>query len=313
MNVLITGGAGFIGSTLADQLIARGDKVAIVDDLSTGRQDNVPTECSFWQQSIVPDSATKVDDEKLHWIFKREDPDIVIHAAASYKDPNNWSNDALVNAAGTASVLRQCKEFDVKRLIYFQTSLCYGQFPIEQPITLSHPISPARNSYAITKTTGEQLIQMSDLEYVSFRLANCYGPRNLSGPIPTFYHRLTNDKGCFCVNTRRDFIFIEDLVKIVMRAIDGAGEKGEYHIATGRDYSIAELFEAVTEALGIDAEADHIERGPDDVETILLDPSKTTEDFGHLPATPLKEGVRKAIEWYRENEITETYTHLRKK
>jgi UDP-glucose 4-epimerase len=98
-----------------------------------------------------------------------------------------------------------------------------------------------------------------------------------------------------------------------MKAIDGAGEKGEYHIATGRDYSIAELFEAVTEALGIDAEADHIERGPDDVETILLDPSKTTEVFGHLPATPLKEGVRKAIEWYRENKITETYTHLRKK
>jgi len=324
MKVLITGGAGFIGSHLADQLVARGDKVTIIDNLATGRRDNIPSGASFREDTIVP---SELDEEKVDplfdWIFEQHSVlnqagdqdgfDIVIHAAASYKNPNNWEGDALVNTAGTAAVVKACQEYDVKRLIYFQTSLCYGQYPSEQPISILSPINPAPNSYAITKTAGEQLIQMSGVNYISFRLANCYGPRNLSGPIPTFYHRLTSGKGCFCVNTRRDFIFIEDLVKIVVKAIDGEGEKGEYHIATGRDYSIAELFEAVTEALEIDAEVDHIERGLDDVETILLDPSKTTRDFGHLPSTPLKEGVRKAIDWYKNNKITETYTHLREK
>jgi UDP-glucose 4-epimerase len=313
MNILITGGAGFIGSSLFDQLVARGDNVYVVDNLSTGRRENLPSDEEMVNGKGLLWTSSICHSEIMKSQFAIAEPDVVIHAAASYKDPDNWSNDALVNAVGTANVLHMCKEFDVKRLVYFQTSLCYGPDPIEQPITLDHPIIPANNSYAITKTTGEQLIRMSGVNYISFRLANCYGPRNLSGPIPTFYHRLTNDKGCFVVNTRRDFIFIEDLVKIVMKAIDGCGEKGEYHIATGRDYSIAELFEAVTEALEIDAEAEQLERGADDVETILLDPSKTTKHFEVLPRTPLKEGVKKAIEWYRANEIKETYTHLRKK
>jgi UDP-glucose 4-epimerase len=314
MNILITGGAGFIGSNLADRLIARGDKVSIIDDLTTGRLaniiDNLTTDKleSFFKRSIC-----SIEDDFLRNVFVLSNPDVVIHAAASYKNPNDWVCDALVNTMGTACVADMCREYEVKRLIYFQTSLCYGQNPIEKPITLNHPINPANNSYAITKTAGERLIKMSGVDYISFRLANCYGPRNLSGPIPTFYHRLTNGKGCFVVNTRRDFIFIDDLLKIVMKAIDGCGEKGEYHIATGRDYSIAELFEAVTEALEIDSEADHIERGPDDVETILLDPSKTIRDFGIEANTPLQEGVEKAIEWYKANEIKETYTHLRTK
>ena len=322
MKILITGGAGFIGSSLADQLIARGDEVYIIDNFATGRRENLSPDISqvtslkseiekgskFWDKSIC-----SIEDDYLRGCLRAACPDVVIHAAASYKDPDDWVNDSLVNTMGTAYVASLCREYEVKRLIYFQTSLCYGQNPIEQPITINHPITPANNSYAITKTAGERLIKMSGVNYISFRLANCYGPRNLSGPIPTFYHRLTNDKGCFVVNTRRDFVFIDDLLKIVMKAIDGCGEKGEYHIATGRDHSIAELFEAVTEALEIDAEADHIERGPDDVETILLDPSKTIRDFGIEAKTPLKEGVKKAIEWYKANEIKETYTHLRKK
>jgi len=115
------------------------------------------------------------------------------------------------------------------------------------------------------------------------------------------------------MNTRRDFIFVEDLVKVVIKAIDGIGNKGYYHISSGTDYSIEELYDATVEALAIIPEKDVEirERGEDDVFTILLDPSKTNLDFDWKVTTPLKKGIKKTIEWYKEHGITQTYTHLK--
>jgi len=151
------------------------------------------------------------------------------------------------------------------------------------------------------------------MDYISFRLANAYGPRNLSGPLPTFFHRLTNGKPCFVMETRRDFIYIDDLVDSVMGAVDGKGESGPYHISSGADFSIRELYDAVREALSMppDPDVDVRPRGEDDAYTILLDPQKTRQDFGWSVSTPLSEGVRKAVDYYKEFGITETYTHLR--
>ena len=135
---------------------------------------------------------------------------------------------------------------NIKRIIYFQTALCYGLKPLEQPITLDHPILPRGSSYAISKTAGEDYIHLSGLDFVTFRLANAYGPRNISGPLPTFYKRLTSDLKCFVMDTRRDFIYIDDMVSCIMSAIDGKG-KGTYHISSGSDFSIQELFDATTQ------------------------------------------------------------------
>jgi UDP-glucose 4-epimerase len=302
MKVLITGGAGFIGSTLADRLIVRGEDVFIVDNLETGRKENIPKDADFTEGSIA---CTKV----LPGLFERVHPDIVVHAAASYKDPENWYMDSVVNAVGTAMVTKECLKHKVNRLIYFQTSLCYGQHPIEQPITLSHPIKPT-NSYAISKTAGEQYIELSGMDFVSFRLANAYGPRNLSGPPPTFYQRLSEGKDCFVVNTRRDFIFVEDLVDIVVKAVDGVGN-GFYHVSTGKDYAIKEIYEAVAKAMEIKKPAEERLRGEDDVASILLDPSRTLQDFGMIPKYPLNKGIKKAVEWYKANGVSQTYTHLK--
>jgi UDP-glucose 4-epimerase len=115
------------------------------------------------------------------------------------------------------------------------------------------------------------------------------------------------------VDTRRDFIFVDDLVDVVIKAIDGAGERGYYHISTGKDYSVKELFDATLKALGMSPETpvEMRARGADDVFTILIDPSKTNKDFGWLPKTPLESGIQKAIEWYKKNGITQTFTHLK--
>lgn len=307
MKVLITGGAGFIGSHLADRLLERGDEVLVIDNYATGRRDNLTP-----RRNLQVFEGTIADQSLVDRLFADFLPDMVVHAAASYKDPHDWVEDVRTNALGTAHVVKAAEATNVKRFIYFQTALCYGLHPIEQPITLSHPVRPGDSSYAISKTTGEHYIGLSKLEFISFRLANAYGPRNLSGPLPTFYHRLTTGKPCFVMDTRRDFIFVDDLVEVVVRALDGLGEKGYYHISSGGDFSIEELFNATLEALNLEL-PEPVEvrpRGADDAFTILLDPAKTQRDFQWKATTPLQEGVKKAIEWYRQFGISQTYTHL---
>ncbi len=114
------------------------------------------------------------------------------------------------------------------------------------------------------------------------------------------------------MDTRRDFIFVDDLVDVVIKAVDGMGTKGYYHVSSGKDYAIKELFDATLKALNITLEKDVEvrERGEDDVYTILLDPTKTNKDFGWKVSTPLEDGIKKAVEWYKEYGISQTYTHL---
>lgn len=308
MKVLITGGAGFIGSHLADRLLAKGDAVLVIDNYSTGRRDNLTP-----HPNLTVVEGTIADTALVQRIFDEFQPEQVVHAAASYKDPENWVEDANTNVLGTTNIVQAAKRLGVKRLIYFQTALCYGLRPLEQPITLQHPIVSGGSSYAISKTAGEQYIQLSGIEFISFRLANAYGPRNLSGPLPTFYHRLTNNKPCFVTDTRRDFIYIDDLIDVVMRALDEKGNRGCYHVSSGSDYSIKELFDATVKALNITLEQD-VEvrpRNADDAYTILLDPSQTNQDFGWAITTPLDTGVHAAIEWYKHYGISQTYTHLK--
>jgi UDP-glucose 4-epimerase len=308
MKVLITGGAGFIGSHLADRLLARGDTVMAVDNYATGRRDNLTP-----NSKLMIVEGTIADEQLVNDAFASFGPDVVIHAAASYKDPENWFEDVKTNVLGSAHVVRACQKAKVKRLVYFQTALCYGLVPLEQPITLNHQIRSTGSSYAISKTGGEQYVDLSGLDWVSFRLANAYGPRNLSGPLPTFYSRLTTGKACFVMDTRRDFIYIDDLVDCVMKAIDGKGRRGAYHISTGSDYAIKELYDATIKALAMKMEKD-VEvrpRNPDDAPTILLDPSATQTDFAWKASVPLEVGVAKAIEYYKKYGISQTFTHLK--
>jgi len=308
MKVLVTGGAGFIGSHLVDHLLARGDEIFVIDNYATGRRDNLTPHPRL---QVVEGSIA--DADLVQDTFVRFAPDRVVHAAASYKDPENWREDSLTNVVGTANVVQAARRLRTGRLIYFQTALCYGLRPMEQPITLAHPVRPEGSSYAISKTSGEQYIELSGLDWISFRLANAYGPRNLSGPLPTFYQRLTTGKPCFVVDTRRDFMYVDDLIKVVLLALDGKGRSGPYHVSSGSDVSIEELFNATVKALGVTL-ARPVEvrpRTPDDAYTILLDPSLTNTDFGWRSSTPLGDGVTAAIDWYKRSGIQQTFTHLR--
>lgn len=306
MKVLITGGSGFVGSHLADRLLADGHQVLVVDNYETGRRDNLQP-----HDNLTVVEGTIVDRNLVDRLFDDFRPDKVAHAAASYKDPNNWTGDINTNVLGTANIVRAAQQVSVDRLVYFQTALCYGANPVEQPITLDHPIRPAC-SYAISKTAGEQYIESSGLDFISLRLANVYGPRNVSGPLPTFYQRLSSGKPCFVMDTRRDFVYVNDLIGVVMKALAGTAAAGAYHVSSGSDCSIKELFDATIAALDITLEND-VEvrpRLPDDAYSILLDPGKTNQSFDWRASTPLETGVDAAVDYYRRHGVNETYTHL---
>ena len=307
MKALVPGGLGQIGSHITEMLLDRGDEVLVVDNLATGREEHLKKHINL---DIHLTSIS--EKEKIDNIFEEFKPEVVIHTAASYKDPDDWYNDTLTNCVGGSNVIKASVENKVDRFIYFQTALCYGLKPLEQPITLSHPKFPSGTSYSITKTANEDFLEMSGLDYVTFRLANVIGPRNVAGPLPIFFQRLKEQKKCFVTKSRRDFVFVKDLAKTVLKACDGAG-RGAYHFSSGKDVAIKDLYDAVVQAMCINdyPEPDVIDLGPDDVFSILLDPSKTFKDFGEIEFTPIEDTVSEAIEYFQEFGTLGEYTHLK--
>ncbi|MCZ7562523.1 MAG: NAD-dependent epimerase/dehydratase family protein [Burkholderiales bacterium] len=307
MRVLISGGSGQIGSHVAELLLARGDEVVNIDNLATGRPEHLPDQPRL--TNVYDTIADKALVDRWTSDFR---PDAIVHCAASYKDPNDWYNDSLTNAVGGANLIAAAKTNKIKRFIYFQTALCYGVKPLEQPITLNHPINPDNSSYSITKTTTEEFLRLSGIDYVTFRLANVIGPRCVSGPLPIFFQRLTGGKQCFVTKARRDFVFNGDLAAQVVRAIDGVGS-GAYHFSSGKDIAIIDLYNAMVEAIGLKPypQPEVRELSPDDAPSILLDPSRTFKDFGEMKFTPLSELCRMSVEYYQKFGVQGGYTHLK--
>ena len=308
MKVFISGGCGQVGSHVAELFLARGDQVMAIDNFETGRRIHLPEQ----EKNLTFVEGSIADKPLVDKLFEEFKPDVVVHTAVSYKDPEDWYNDTLTNSAGGAALIRASMDNKVDRFIYFQTALCYGTKPLEQPISLDHPILPGDSSYSISKTTTEQYLELSGLDYVSFRLANVVGPRNVSGPLPIFYERLKAGKKCFVTEARRDFVFVKDLAKVVLSAADGKGSK-IYHFSSGTDVAIKELYDAVVKAMCLNEypEPDVRPLGDDDVASILLDNSRTLADFGDIEFTPLEETAREAVAYYEEFGVTGGYTHLK--
>jgi len=306
-KVIVTGGLGQIGSHVVEMLLERGDQVIAIDNLTTGRREHLQNHPNL--QVVIDTIANREIVDILVGDFK---PDAIVHTAASYKDPDDWYNDTLTNCVGGSNIVDAAKKHGVGRFVYFQTALCYGLKPLQQPIKLDHPRLPGSSSYAITKTTNEFYLELSGIDYVTFRLANVVGPRNVAGPLPIFYQRLKDGKQCFVSNARRDFVFVKDLARVVLKAIDGTGH-GAYHFSSGKDIAIQELYDAVVNALDVQGKpkAEVKELSADDVFSILLDPSRTFQDFGQIEFTPLQETVSAAMAYYKQHGTLGEYTHLR--
>src|SRR5947199_3516986 len=146
MKVLISGGCGQVGSHVTELLLARGDEVLAIDNLATGRREHLSETPG---RRLVEGSIA--DRGLVNQLYAEFRPDVVVHTAASYKDPDDWYNDSLTNVVGGVNLIHAAKHAGVERFIYFQTALCYGVKPLQQPICLDHPKNPANSSYAISQ------------------------------------------------------------------------------------------------------------------------------------------------------------------
>jgi UDP-glucose 4-epimerase len=308
MRVLITGGAGMVGSHVAELLESRGDEVIIIDNYATGREVHLKGLKTSYKFN------DSIGDELIYKNLETQFPsiDVIVHTAASFANGNDWSDHINTNILGTALVTRLAQKYKC-RLIYFQTALCYGPNPTVQPVPLDYPRQPMASSYAISKTAGEFYIEQSGVDFVTFRLANIVGPRNLSGPLPIFYKRLTAGEKCIISDAKRDFIDVRNLATVVIQAIDGRG-RGAYHFSSGKDVRIIDLYNEVVSAmkLAVEPKFDFQENSAGGPPSILLDPARTYSDFDMPILNSIKETVASAVEYYAKYGVSREVTHLKR-
>lgn len=305
MKILITGGAGCLGSNLIERLLPQGHKILVVDNFATGRREVVPD-----VPGLTVVEGTIADAALVNKVFHDFGPDQVIHSAAAYKDLTDWIEDTQTNVIGTINVVNASREVGVRRFINFQTALCYGR-PAQVPIPVDAPTAPF-TSYGISKTAGEQYLAMSGLSYVSLRLANVTGPRLAIGPIPTFYTRLKEGKSCFCSETVRDFLDMSDFFSLMDIVMEEGAPTGVFNVSTGKGNTIKDIFDAVVNYLGItlDEPVKVVPPGDDDVPAVVLDPTETEKAFGWKAKIGFEDTMRNMLAWYDAHGVSAIYSHL---
>jgi UDP-glucose 4-epimerase len=306
VRLLITGGAGCLGSNLIEEYLAQGDEILVIDNFATGSREALT---ALPRLEIV--DGTVADRQMVEAAFNRFAPTHVIHSAASYKDPNDWREDVATNVTGTINTVEAARHVSVKRFVYLQTALCYGR-PERVPIPVEHPTRPF-TSYGISKTAAEAYLAISDLPWVSLRLANITGPRLAIGPIPTFYKRLKSGQECFCTNTVRDFLDISDFVALMRIVLRDDTPTGVFNVSTGEGHTIAEVFSTIAACLGttVPAPVRVVPPAADDVPAVVLDPSRTRAALGWRAELGLPQSIARVVRWYDTHGVPVIHSHLR--
>jgi len=305
VRILITGGAGCLGSNLVEHWIPQGHEILVIDNFATGKREVLPPVPGLHlREGTVADAAFV---ERAFLDFR---PEIVVHSAAAYKDPGNWAEDAATNVSGAVAVARAAERAGVRRLINFQTALCYGR-PSRVPVPVEHPLAPF-TSYGVSKTAGEQYLLMAGIPVTSLRIANVTGPRLAIGPIPTFFKRLQAGQKCFCSDAVRDFLDMSDFVALMDLAVKDGAPGGVFNVSTGKGNSIKEVFDEVAGYLGLAPKepVPVVPVGADDVQAMVLDPSKTERAFGWKARVAFREAIRSQLDWYRRHGVSDVHSHL---
>ena len=302
-TVLVTGGAGFIGSHLVDRLVSLGHRVIVVDDLSTGRLQNLNRGATFHHTSITYPN--------LDEIFEREQPAIVNHHAAqisvsqSIKDP---VKDAVVNIEGTLRLIELSRRYGVEKFIFPSSGTAiYGE-PQYLPCDEKHPIEPL-SPYALSKHVAEEYLELYHhtyrLDYVTLRCSNVYGPRQdlqgEGGIVATFAVPMLEGRQPRIHGTgdqERDFIFVEDVIDANILAMDKG--HGEYNIGTGQATSLNRIFELLKGIINYRWNPIYGPSEPGDVFKVCPDSSKFSKEFEWTPKVSLEEGLSRTVEYFRK-------------
>ena len=308
MRSLVSGGAGFIGSNLVDALVARGDQVTVVDDLSTGRRENLDSALAAGAELVEMDIR---DGKAVAELVRQQRPDLVFHLAAqidvrvSVADP---AFDADINVGGTANLLEAARLGEARRFVFVSTGgAIYGegegkQLPLGEA-TPPEPLAP----YGQSKFAAEGYVslyrRLYGLSGVSLRLGNVYGPRQdplgEAGVIAIFCGRLRSGQPptVYGDGTQtRDYVYVADVVEAVLSAAEG-DSSGAFNVGTGRETSVLELVELLRELGGADAfEPEFAPPRPGEVQRISLDCSLAAGALGWQAGTELREGLRTTLD-----------------
>ncbi len=306
MKILITGGAGFIASHVADLLIDNGHAIVIVDDLSNGRRENINPRAAFYHASIL--------DQTLADIFRKEKPEVVIHHAAQISVRNSVQdplNDMEINIRGSLRLLEQCKNCRVKKFIFSSTGgALYGEqdyFPADE----NHPTRPL-SPYAIAKLSVEKYLffyhTTHRLPYTVLRYANVYGPRQdpfgEAGVIAIFSQKMLkgdqpviNGDG----NQTRDFVYVGDVARANLLALNHQ-VTGEINIGTGIETSINTIFHEIRSLLAPGTPEVHGPAMPGEQLRSVLSYKKAHAVLGWEPTVPLTEGLKHTVDFFRNQQ-----------
>jgi UDP-glucose 4-epimerase len=297
VRAVVTGGAGFIGSHVVDALVARGDEVHVLDNLSHGTRENVASAATFHEGDIRTESAA---------VFDEAQPEVCFHLAAqadvrvSVERPDY---DADVNIIGTLQVLQAAQRHGTKVVFSSTGGAIYGE--CDGPADEDHarePLAP----YGVSKLGGEEYVasynRLYDSGHVALRYGNVYGPRQdpkgEAGVVAIFMNRLLGDgtPTIFGDGTQtRDYVFVGDVVAASLAAVDHSG--GVFNVGTGTETSVLELYERIQKAAGVEREPEFAAARPGELQRSVLDPSLAQRERGWKPQSSLDDGLSATWAW----------------
>ncbi len=317
-KVLVTGGAGFIGSHIVDGYIKKGWQVVVIDDLSRGKRENLNKKARFYQIDI--------NSEKISEIFTQEKFDLVNHHAAqidlriSVKKP---LLDAKINILGTLNLLENCLKYKVRNFVFISSGgAIYGE-PEDMPVNEYYPKNPL-SPYAVAKHTVEHYLyyyrQTFALNYIALRYANVYGPRQdpfgEAGVIAIFSQRmLKKDRPTIFGDGEqlRDYVYVDEIVSINMLAsqkIESLNKKRasspddlSYNVGTGKGNSVNFLYRTLAEITDFPEKPIYAPGKKGDIRKIYLDTAKAKKELGWQAKLQLEDGLEKTVKWFKERAL----------
>lgn len=301
-RILVTGGAGFIGSQITNELLRLGHEVAVVDNLSSGYLDNTNKAAKFYKMDLA--------DRNLSRVFEEEKPEIIFHCAAQISVSNSVKspiNDANINVISTLNMLENAKRYKSKKIIFSSTGgAIYGE-PQYLPCDEDHKINPM-SPYGLSKYVAEQYVKLYHrlygLNYIIFRYSNVYGPYqnpNSEAGVIAIFCRMMLDNSKISIfgsgNQERDFIYISDVVAANLLALD-TGKNGVYNVGSSEGTTINKIFILLSEIFKYNAEPSRQPPRDGDIEKIHLSNSRIKTELGWDHRVPLEQGIRMTTEYY---------------
>ena len=299
MKALVTGGAGFIGSHVVDLLVEKQHQVIVVDNLTTGKKENINEKAKLYEIDIR--------DERLGVVFKEEHPEVVVHLAAQISVPRSIEDaflDESVNVAGTLHILELMRKYGAHKIVYSSSAAVYGD-PLFLPVEVEHPCTPV-SPYGTSKYLAEEYIKlyqrMYGIEYTILRYANVYGPRQIAegeaGVISVFIDRLKAGRD-LVINgdgkQTRDFVYVRDVARANLAAVT-AGQDVIVNIGTGAETSLLELVAELEKVSGKEVRVCYGPERPGDILRSCLCPEKALTLLDWKAETSFENGLKSTFD-----------------